>query len=156
MKPPPPMFPAPGSTTASAKPTATAASTALPPLLRISTPASSASASSLTTMAFAPQTGAVGHGACCANLWRAYKPLQTIAAARAEKIISVARRIFRFVMIYAWKYSRRARKLQGGMERAERREGLPFGAGNAPQDKKTLLYTETALLRFVDVGELLA
>src|SRR5215831_10366058 len=50
MKPPPPMFPAVGYVTASAKPVATAASTALPPCLRTSTPASLASRDMLTTM----------------------------------------------------------------------------------------------------------
>src|SRR4029079_12382732 len=50
MKPPPPMLPAVGYVTASAKPVATAASTALPPSLRISTPASLASRDMLTTM----------------------------------------------------------------------------------------------------------
>src|SRR6185437_6961972 len=40
MKPPPPMFPAAGNVTSSAKPVATAASTALPPFWRISMPAS--------------------------------------------------------------------------------------------------------------------
>src|SRR5215469_12194420 len=60
MNPPPPIFPADGSTTASAKPTATAASTALPPFFRISTPASEASASSHTTMACSPRTADAG------------------------------------------------------------------------------------------------
>ena len=50
MKPPPPMLPALGSTTASAKPTATAASMALPPAFRMSTPTWLASACSLATM----------------------------------------------------------------------------------------------------------
>src|SRR6185312_11689588 len=51
MKPPPPMFPAVGYVTASANPVATAASTALPPALRISTPASLARRELLTTIA---------------------------------------------------------------------------------------------------------
>src|SRR5262245_28376457 len=51
MKPPPPMFPAAGCTTASAKPVATAASTALPPRRRISAPAWEASWCTLTTIA---------------------------------------------------------------------------------------------------------
>ena len=42
MNPSAPRFPAAGHVTASANPTATAASTALPPFLRISTPASDA------------------------------------------------------------------------------------------------------------------
>jgi hypothetical protein len=49
MKPPPPRFPASGSVTASAKPTATAASTALPPCFRIANPASLACRSAVAT-----------------------------------------------------------------------------------------------------------
>src|SRR5690348_12212489 len=64
MNPPPPMFPAAGSTTASANPTATAASTAFPPFFKISTPASDASASSLTTIACSPRTAADGQFGC--------------------------------------------------------------------------------------------
>ena len=45
MKPPPPRLPARGSVTASAKPTATAASTALPPSLSTSRPTREAAAS---------------------------------------------------------------------------------------------------------------
>src|SRR5438477_10150593 len=67
MKPPPPMFPACGWTTASAKPTATAASTALPPLFRISTPAAEANPLTLTTMA-----------------WRAWIGLEAAAAIAGE------------------------------------------------------------------------
>jgi hypothetical protein len=59
IKPPPPMFPACGRTTARAKPTATAASTALPPSRRISTPASVASWWMVTTMAWSVRAGAV-------------------------------------------------------------------------------------------------
>src|ERR1700728_3578343 len=50
MKPPPPMLPARGYVTAMAKPTATAASTALPPFCRTSAPMRAASASCATTM----------------------------------------------------------------------------------------------------------
>src|SRR5215216_3901729 len=50
MKPPPPRLPACGCVTASAKPTATAASTALPPPLSTSTPTRAARASWATTM----------------------------------------------------------------------------------------------------------
>src|SRR5947207_7897125 len=57
MYPPPPMLPASGYTTASAKPTATAASTALPPWRMISMPASPASGASLATIACVPKTG---------------------------------------------------------------------------------------------------
>src|SRR5215204_14646 len=57
MKPPPPRFPAPGYVTASAKPTATAASTALPPRCRISTPALDASASADATIPWRARTG---------------------------------------------------------------------------------------------------
>src|ERR1035437_6776556 len=51
MKPPPPMFPALGYVTASAKPVATAASTAFPPAFMISTPASLAYFDMLTAIA---------------------------------------------------------------------------------------------------------
>jgi len=57
MKPPPPRFPACGKVTASANPTATAASTALPPALRISTPAWEASGSLEATMPWRAATG---------------------------------------------------------------------------------------------------
>src|SRR5215216_4164342 len=51
MYPPPPMLPAAGHVGTSAKPTATAASTALPPRFRISTPASLASGALLAIIA---------------------------------------------------------------------------------------------------------
>ena len=51
MNPPPPMFPASGCTTASANPTATAASTALPPCRRMSRPMALASGWPDTTIA---------------------------------------------------------------------------------------------------------
>src|SRR2546426_3815391 len=57
MNPPPPMFPATGSTTVSANATATAASTALPPRRRISTPTSLASGCPDTTIAWRLATG---------------------------------------------------------------------------------------------------
>src|SRR5262249_39461295 len=57
MKPPPPRFPALGSVTASAKPTATAASTALPPPRRIFAPTSEASALEETTIPLRAPTG---------------------------------------------------------------------------------------------------
>src|SRR5215208_267756 len=57
MKPPPPMLPACGCVTPSAKPTATAASTALPPALRMSTPTCVARFSWLATMPFFASTG---------------------------------------------------------------------------------------------------
>ena len=57
MKPPPPMLPAEGWVTARARPTATAASTALPPVCRIATPASVAWISRETTMALRARTG---------------------------------------------------------------------------------------------------
>ena len=71
MKPPPPMLPACGCVTASAKPTATAASTALPPRFRISTPTRVARFSWLATMPFFASTGwkregcvMIGAGGC--------------------------------------------------------------------------------------------
>ena len=63
MKPPPPMLPARGKVTASAKPTATAASTALPPCFKISTPARVANVSWLDTMPCLAQTG------CAVAMW---------------------------------------------------------------------------------------
>src|SRR5713226_1035567 len=63
IKPPPPRFPALGPTTARAKPTATAASTAFPPFLRISTPAAEDRGSSEATMALAPRTACAGQAA---------------------------------------------------------------------------------------------
>ena len=57
MKPPPPILPARGKVTASAKPTPTAASTALPPCCKISRPTAEASASCEATMPFFAQTG---------------------------------------------------------------------------------------------------
>jgi hypothetical protein len=57
MKPPPPIFPADGCVTASAKPTATAASTAFPPASSTATPASVACRSTVTTMAWRACTG---------------------------------------------------------------------------------------------------
>src|SRR5580704_2483298 len=59
MKPPPPRLPAPGCTTASAKPVATAASTALPPDRMISTPTWDANSCALTTMPCWARTGSV-------------------------------------------------------------------------------------------------
>src|SRR5271157_4749031 len=61
MKPPPPMFPAVGWVTASANPTATAASIALPPARSTSTPAWVAWRSRVTTMACCARTGCAPH-----------------------------------------------------------------------------------------------
>src|SRR3989449_2005421 len=57
MKPPPPMLPASGSTTSSANATATAASIALPPCFRMSTPTCDASGCAETTIAGDAVTG---------------------------------------------------------------------------------------------------
>src|SRR5271157_2886213 len=57
IKPPPPIFPATGCVTASANPTATAASTALPPSRRICTPTSEANGSLEATIPCRPATG---------------------------------------------------------------------------------------------------
>ena len=62
MKPPPPMLPANGCTTASANPVATAASTALPPFFNIDTPACDARFLAETTMPFSAYSG-TGRGA---------------------------------------------------------------------------------------------
>ena len=60
MKPPPPMLPATGCTTASANPTATAASTAFPPARRMSRPTALAIGWLDTTIARPPvATGAI-------------------------------------------------------------------------------------------------
>src|ERR1700694_1290752 len=81
MNPPPPMLPARGSVTASANPTATAASTALPPLRRISTPTLVASGSSLTTMPLLASTGASECAAGAASA-AARKPMTAIRKKR--------------------------------------------------------------------------
>ena len=60
MNPPPPIFPAAGSTTANANAVATAASTAFPPFCRISTPAREANSSSVATMPCALRTASFG------------------------------------------------------------------------------------------------
>ena len=57
MNPPPPMLPAPGYVTASANPTHTAASTALPPRFRMSMPARDANASADETIPCRPRAG---------------------------------------------------------------------------------------------------
>ena len=57
MKPPPPRFPALGRVTAKENPTATAASIALPPLLRISNPRSEERLFCETTIPELPTTG---------------------------------------------------------------------------------------------------
>ncbi len=62
MNPPPPILPALGSTAASAKAVATAASTALPPSRSTATPTSVASAWSATTMPCAPSAAGVSSG----------------------------------------------------------------------------------------------
>ena len=59
MKPPPPRFPASGFTTASARPVATAASTALPPAARMSTPTRDAYSSVVATIPPRAVTGGV-------------------------------------------------------------------------------------------------
>ena len=57
MKPPPPRLPAAGCVTARAKPTATAASTALPPRFKTSTPTRVACSSADPTMPRRARTG---------------------------------------------------------------------------------------------------
>src|SRR5665647_2798429 len=69
MKPPPPMFPALGYVTASAKPVATAASTAFPPAFMISTPASLAYFDMLPAIACSADGGA-GPAAAGLGCWR--------------------------------------------------------------------------------------
>jgi len=59
MKPPPPMLPASGFTTARAKCVATAASIALPPRRMISAPISLATRSVLDTIPFVPRVGTI-------------------------------------------------------------------------------------------------
>ena len=65
MNPPPPTLPASGHVTASANPTATAASTALPPRLRTARPTSVAAGDTDTTTPFVAAT-ARRAGACAA------------------------------------------------------------------------------------------
>src|SRR5438445_3679379 len=77
MKPPPPMLPASGQVTARAKPTATAASTALPPFFRMAAPTSEAGADTETTMPLRPSA-----------LWAAW----ALLANRAGQPASAARK----------------------------------------------------------------
>src|SRR5271157_1430295 len=70
MKPPPPILPAQGWVTASANPTATAASTAFPPAFIVSTPASEAFSSLDTTM---PCRAATGVSAVAGSVPQAYR-----------------------------------------------------------------------------------
>ena len=62
MNPPPPMFPASGFTTASAKCVATAASTALPPACSMPSPAALASESVDTTIPWTARSGEAAGG----------------------------------------------------------------------------------------------
>ena len=78
MNPPPPIFPASGWVTSSAKPTATAASMALPPALRMSRPTSLAialpdatmpcGASAMRAVPVYRHDGAIAAGCCAAAL----------------------------------------------------------------------------------------
>ena len=61
MKPPPPMLPALGWVTASASPTAAAASMALPPFFKTCNPVSVACRSRETTMPCRARTGCAAH-----------------------------------------------------------------------------------------------
>src|SRR5215469_4709536 len=74
MNPPPPKLPALGCVTASANPTATAASIALPPRFSTSTPASAASGSCATTIAWRARTG-----------WRALRSKHETRARKIER-----------------------------------------------------------------------
>src|ERR1035438_1223456 len=68
INPPPPRLPAPGCVTASAKPTATAASTAFPPACRTLSPAAVACGSTVTTMPCRARTGCAAQtGIAAAN-----------------------------------------------------------------------------------------
>src|ERR1051326_262819 len=104
MNPPPPMLPAGGCTTASAKPTATAESIALPPACMISTPTCVANWCTVTTIACCVRTGctaaqAQGSASAHANsngkindffgdrmlgLWKPEMP-ESIEASRAQR-----------------------------------------------------------------------
>lgn len=75
MKPPPPILPAKGYVTAKVKPTATAASTALPPALRTATPTSVACGSCVTTITWRARTGS-----------RAQRTAHTPPVARSARI----------------------------------------------------------------------
>src|SRR3990167_4933894 len=69
MKPPPPILPASGWVTASAKATATAASTALPPAFKMSTPIMAASRSGPATMPWRATVGLAANSGCIACAW---------------------------------------------------------------------------------------
>ena len=96
MKPPPPMLPARGRVTASAKPVATAASTALPPLASIARPASLASRSGPTTMS---PRAAVGTK-------RLRKSIRGVSGGSVSAIeglaISVTSSVARAAVIHCW------------------------------------------------------
>src|SRR5215813_11710735 len=66
INPPPPRLPADGHTTAKASPTATAASTALPPRFNTSTPTCEAISLTEETIPFFPRTG--GREAACVEM----------------------------------------------------------------------------------------
>src|SRR4051812_41303841 len=84
MNPPPPMFPAPGYVTASAKAVATAASTAFPPRARIDAPTSEAGAELLITIPRLDTVTLVSNEVGC---WALSEP----AVARQSRIPGVER-----------------------------------------------------------------
>src|SRR5476649_1120065 len=90
IKPPPPIFPQQGSTTASAYPTATAASMALPPILSISIPAWADRCCELTTMPFCASTA--GNETACVDDAGINKPMLITNGIKARlHFIEVAR-----------------------------------------------------------------
>ena len=102
MKPPPPMLPASGFTTARANCTAIAASTAFPPASRMSTPTRLASSSVVTTMPLAAVTGsgvvrynhpAAKSGASAGSTSEHAVAEMMVSAARMERL--VMRRVVR-------------------------------------------------------------
>ena len=87
MNPPPPRLPAKGCVTARANPTATAASTALPPRFKTDTPTSVACGSSVTTMAWGALTGSAAETGEASNVAMENQTASGSSAARLAMCI---------------------------------------------------------------------
>src|SRR5215510_811815 len=99
INPPPPRFPADGHTTASASPTATAASTALPPRFNTSTPTCEAISLTEDTIPRLPRTG--GREAACVEGYKvncegvAVNETSNARQRRAETVFLIFMGLFR-------------------------------------------------------------
>src|SRR5215204_3037609 len=131
MKPPPPMFPALGRVTASAKAVATAASTALPPLARIAAPASHAGADVQTTRPSLDETP--GSGAAV-----------RVAAGQASSVATSAAKA-RFCMAAAYLMLARVLRLaSSAMVKLWPGEAFPLGATYTGDGTNFSLFSEAA------------